>query len=75
VRKLLSADVAIATTGVAGPESQEGHPPGTAFIATAIPRLPTVATALTLRGSRSRIRDAGALRAMNLLRERLISET
>lgn len=32
VRKLLGADVGIATTGVAGPESVEGQPVGTVFI-------------------------------------------
>src|SRR5690625_5212298 len=29
VRRLLSADIGVATTGVAGPDEQEGHPVGT----------------------------------------------
>ena len=32
VRERLGADVGIATTGVAGPTEQEGHPPGTVFL-------------------------------------------
>lgn len=32
VRSLLDADIAVATTGVGGPESEDGHPPGTVFI-------------------------------------------
>jgi len=72
--KLLGADVAIATTGVAGPERQEDRPPGTAFIATSVPGGPTIATAMRASGSRSRIREYAALRAMNLLRTRLLAE-
>ncbi len=34
--RVLNADVAIATTGCGGPESFEGHPPGTVWIAVAI---------------------------------------
>lgn len=34
--RLLDADVAVSTTGVAGEESEEGTPPGTVFIATAV---------------------------------------
>jgi nicotinamide-nucleotide amidase len=34
--RVLNADVAIATTGCSGPESFEGHPPGTVWIAVAI---------------------------------------
>lgn len=32
---VLGADVAVAVTGVGGPESQDGQPPGTVWIATA----------------------------------------
>lgn len=32
VRTLLHADIAVATTGVGGPDSENGHPPGTVFI-------------------------------------------
>jgi nicotinamide-nucleotide amidase len=33
VRRLLGADVAVAVTGVGGPDEEEGQPPGTVFIA------------------------------------------
>ena len=32
-RRLLRADIAVAVTGVGGPESQDGEPPGTVWIA------------------------------------------
>jgi nicotinamide-nucleotide amidase len=35
VRERLSADVGLATTGVAGPDPQDGHPPGEVWIAVA----------------------------------------
>lgn len=35
VRDRLGADVGLATTGVAGPTSQDGHPPGTVHVAVA----------------------------------------
>ncbi|MDQ3762881.1 MAG: CinA family protein [Actinomycetota bacterium] len=33
VRRLLKADVAVALTGAAGPDGQDGRPPGTVFLA------------------------------------------
>lgn len=33
VRRLLRADVAVALTGAAGPDGQDGQPPGTVFLA------------------------------------------
>jgi nicotinamide-nucleotide amidase len=35
VRRLLKADVAVALTGAAGPDGQDGQPPGTVFLALA----------------------------------------
>jgi nicotinamide-nucleotide amidase len=35
VARLLGSDVAVAVTGVGGPESQEGHPPGTVWFGVA----------------------------------------
>ncbi|MGB8962098.1 MAG: CinA family protein [Pseudonocardiaceae bacterium] len=35
VRRLLRADVAVALTGAAGPDGQDGQPPGTVFLALA----------------------------------------
>jgi nicotinamide-nucleotide amidase len=35
VRRLLDADVAVAVTGVGGPDEQDGQPPGTVYVAVA----------------------------------------
>lgn len=51
-----SADVGIATTGVAGPDSQGGHSPGTAFIGIATAE-GAHAVGVTLTGDRQGIRD------------------
>lgn len=32
VRALLSADIAVSTTGVGGPDPEDGHPPGTVYL-------------------------------------------
>jgi nicotinamide-nucleotide amidase len=38
VRRATGADVGLATTGVAGPDPQDGHPPGLVYVAVAAPR-------------------------------------
>lgn len=44
VRALMAADVAVAVTGVGGPDSAEGHPPGTVVIAVSSARALEVST-------------------------------
>jgi nicotinamide-nucleotide amidase len=56
VRALTGATYGVATTGVAGPSSQEGKPPGTVFVGIAGPDL-VAAVALELRGKRAQIQD------------------
>ncbi|MDP9027002.1 MAG: nicotinamide-nucleotide amidohydrolase family protein [Actinomycetota bacterium] len=51
------ADVGLATTGVAGPDSQDGHPVGEVWIGVAIGEVVT-AHGLTLTGDRASIRSA-----------------
>lgn len=58
----LGADVGLATTGVAGPTSQDGHPPGTVHVAVATPSGTTVRS-LRLDGDRAEVR-AGAVAAV-----------
>ncbi|MFR2394093.1 MAG: CinA family protein [Varibaculum cambriense] len=53
--KLFSADVALATTGVAGPGSQDGHSAGKVFISVATPA-GGATTELSLSGDRNQIR-------------------
>jgi nicotinamide-nucleotide amidase len=55
VRKRLGADIGIATTGVAGPDPQDGHQPGEVWLGFAIGGQVT-AVGLALGGDRSAIR-------------------
>lgn len=60
-----AADVGIATTGVAGPDGQDGQPVGTVFIAVATPHRDSV-VGLHLSGGRREIREEAARRAIAL---------
>jgi len=73
VRKLLDADVGLATTGVAGPAEQEGHPPGTVWLGVAVGD-DVDAALLRLPGDRERVRQLTAISLMDLLRRRLQEE-
>ncbi|MEU3192462.1 nicotinamide-nucleotide amidohydrolase family protein [Streptomyces sp. NPDC006992] len=53
VRTVLGADWGLATTGVAGPESQDGHPVGTVYVAVAAPGATPVARKLRSAVGRS----------------------
>ena len=57
VRRVLRADVGVSTTGVAGPDPQDGHPVGTVYIAVATPET-AVVSELSLTGTRDEIRTA-----------------
>ena len=70
VRKRLGADVGIATTGVAGPAEQEGHPPGTVFLGLAH-RDRAEALRVRLPGDRRRVREYAVISVLNLLRLRV----
>jgi nicotinamide-nucleotide amidase len=62
VRRRLGADVGLATTGVAGPAGQDGHPPGEVHVAVATP-VGVRVDSLRLDGDRAAVR-AGACRAV-----------
>lgn len=66
VRTLLAATYALATTGVAGPESQEGHPAGHVWIACAGPQ-GVETQLLSLDGDRAAIQTATCRGAMSAL--------
>ena len=70
VRERFGADVGIATTGVAGPAEQEGHPPGTVFLGLAH-RDHTEALRVRLPGDRRRVREYAVISVLNLLRLRV----
>lgn len=57
VRAVMGADVGLGTTGVAGPDPQDGRPPGTVHVAVATPDGTLVRT-LALTGDRAAIRAA-----------------
>lgn len=66
VRRLLGADRAVATTGVAGPGSQDGVLAGTVWIAIAGPE-GTRSRLFTLTGDRETVREQAGLAAMAAL--------
>jgi nicotinamide-nucleotide amidase len=65
-RRRCAADWGIATTGVAGPDPQNGIEPGTAYVAVVGPDRVDVA-ALKLTGGRAAIRAATVAAALDLL--------
>jgi nicotinamide-nucleotide amidase len=63
---LTSATYALSTTGVAGPDTQEGHPPGTVHVGVVGPGVAT-ALALELVGSRVAVADRTCVEALSAL--------
>ncbi|MEU3983190.1 CinA family protein [Streptomyces sp. NPDC026672] len=81
VRKALGADWGIATTGVAGPDPQDGQPVGTVFVAVDGPSGTTVGSAgggkveaLRLNGDRAEIRMESVRSVLALLLRELAGE-
>ncbi|MBV9380421.1 MAG: nicotinamide-nucleotide amidohydrolase family protein [Streptosporangiaceae bacterium] len=70
VRERLGATIGVATTGVAGPESSDGHPPGTVHIAVSLAG-DTVVRTIALPGDRDQVRRLTVERALGLLLGRL----
>ncbi|WP_309237923.1 CinA family protein [Streptomyces albidus (ex Kaewkla and Franco 2022)] len=71
VRAALTADWGVSTTGVAGPERQDGQEVGTVHIAVAGPYGRTVARELKLDGDREAIRTGSVTSVLELLRDEL----
>jgi nicotinamide-nucleotide amidase len=72
VRRMFGAEVGLSTTGVAGPDAQQGHPPGTVFVGLALAEAPPEAVELRLPGARDQVRGLGVISALDLLRRRMI---
>jgi len=70
VRTRLGATYGLALTGVAGPEGQEGHPPGTVHLAVSGPG-GTVTRSARLPGERARVRLLAVTASLDLLRRQL----
>jgi nicotinamide-nucleotide amidase len=74
VARLLAADVGLSTTGVAGPEEQEGKPVGTVFVGLHLDGH-TESAELRLPGERQHVRGLATISALNMLRLRLLART
>lgn len=61
------ADVGIGLTGVAGPDTQEGHAVGTVFLGLCSPGTTTFSVGLSLSGDRPEIRSAACTEALRML--------
>ena len=84
--RVCGADWGLATTGVAGPDRQEGRPPGTVFVAVVGPARPSRPGAdaaddesdveqLALSGDRGEIRQLTVLAVFRLLEQRLVGRS
>lgn len=67
----LGADWGVATTGVAGPEPQDGQPVGTVYVAVAGPVGAGKVAALRLNGDRAEIRRESVRSVLELLDDEL----
>ena len=70
-RKLFGADVGLATTGVAGPDEQDGQPVGTVFLGLALGEQ-VEARHVRLPGDPDRVRQYAVISVLDLLRRRLL---
>jgi len=71
-QRLLSSHVALALTGVAGPDEQDGMPVGTLCVGIAIGAEVHTRT-LRLPGARDQMRQMSVISAMDLLRRTLLA--
>jgi len=71
-RRLLGADVGLGVTGVAGPDTQDGQPVGTVFLASDLGGEVEVRQ-VRLPGDRERIRQYAAISLLDALRHRLLA--
>ena len=65
--RVCGADVGLSVTGVAGPDEQEGHKPGTVFVGVALQGQVEVRQ-VRLPGDRERIRQFSVISVLNMLR-------
>jgi nicotinamide-nucleotide amidase len=71
-RRVLGCDVAVAVTGVAGPDEMEGQPVGTVHIGLAVGEEQAEAVKIRLPGGREQIRQFTTISALDLVRRRLL---
>jgi nicotinamide-nucleotide amidase len=73
VRQRLGATIGVATTGIAGPGPQDGHPAGTVHVAVSLVG-DTVVRTMALTGNRDEVRRLAVERVLGLLLGRLREE-
>jgi nicotinamide-nucleotide amidase len=66
--RVLGSDVGLSITGVAGPDTQDGQPPGTVFVGLARPGHSTRSYSFNVPGDRERVRQYATIAALDLLR-------
>jgi len=71
--RVLGCDVAVAVTGVAGPDTQEGVPAGTVYLGLCLDG-ETESMMIRLPGDRTRVRQFSTISALDWLRRRLEAE-
>jgi nicotinamide-nucleotide amidase len=73
-QRVLKSSVALALTGVAGPNEQDGQPVGTLCIGVVFPDGRTFANTTQLPGQRDQMRQFSVITAMSFLRTLLLKE-
>jgi nicotinamide-nucleotide amidase len=68
------ADIGVSTTGVAGPDGQDGQPPGTVFVGVSTEN-GAVAIPLQLTGDRAKIRAETVASAIEAVRQLIAPES
>lgn len=74
VREKLGTDFGVGITGVAGPDSQEGKPPGTVHIAVASPDGSLSHVSMLMNSGRAAVKRRAVTSALMLLRRALLAE-
>lgn len=70
-RERLGSDLAVSTTGVAGPDPQDGHPPGLVWVGLADAAGAVAVQASQPAGDRASVRAGTVLRALTVLLDHL----
>jgi len=73
-KRVLGSDIGLALTGVAGPDSQEGHQPGTLCIGLVMEDGRTHSTMFNLSGTRDLMRQLSVISSLDFLRKRLLQK-
>jgi nicotinamide-nucleotide amidase len=70
-RRVLGSDIGLSITGVAGPDTQDDHPPGTVFVGVSGVGSGTRAFPFNVPGDRDRVRQYATIAALDLLRRQI----